>query len=190
MTDYLALALEQGEEETAGEARQTEGSGVRFGLAGRIISGLVRLAGGGRAEGGKVRAAAETAGGGRTGAAPAEEQAEKIKRAEAAETPPAEGTLPEGERAAEDVARRLLTDAASPSWTLRFGGEAGERAAAALLDGLRRTQAAAGLAQGPGRRILVTLPETGESASGWGPEALDRAVERDARRYDGGFALY
>ena len=41
------------------------------------------------------------------------------------------------------------------------------------------------------RAFRVTLPEAGErEASGLTIEGMDRAVERDARRYDGGFSLY
>ena len=41
------------------------------------------------------------------------------------------------------------------------------------------------------RAFRVTLPEAGErEAGGLTIEGMDRAVERDARRYDGGFSLY
>jgi len=72
-----------------------------------------------------------------------------------------------------------------------FGdGAAGEEEAAELLGAVRRAQESARFVEGERRRVSVTLPEGGASADGWSLQALDRAVERDARRYDGGFALY
>ena len=38
--------------------------------------------------------------------------------------------------------------------------------------------------------VTVTLPETGNRSGQLNAAALDRAVERDARRYDRGFPLY
>lgn len=38
--------------------------------------------------------------------------------------------------------------------------------------------------------IEVLLPEKVQAEPGLTVEELDRAVERDARRYDGGFSLY
>lgn len=53
-----------------------------------------------------------------------------------------------------------------------------------LLSAVRRGESAAAFAQGTRRKLTVTLPET-ESAGGLTAEELDRAVERDARRYAG-----
>ncbi len=46
------------------------------------------------------------------------------------------------------------------------------------------------LRSGPGV-MTVTLPDGGgETAAGTDLETLDLAMQRDARRYDGGFPLY
>jgi len=59
----------------------------------------------------------------------------------------------------------------------------------AVYRSLVRSERAAGAVRGPGRRLTVTLPET-PASGGLDAQELDRAVERDARRYDGGFWLY
>ena len=60
-----------------------------------------------------------------------------------------------------------------------------------LLAAVRRAERALGFARGQGRRPVLSLPETvGEENRGLALEELDRAVERDARRYDGGFSMY
>ena len=60
-----------------------------------------------------------------------------------------------------------------------------------LLAAVRRAERTASFVQRSGRNLTVTLPETvGENGGGLSVEELDRAVERDARRYDGGFSLY
>lgn len=60
--------------------------------------------------------------------------------------------------------------------------------AGTVLTALRRGETGARFARQP-RRVTVSLPK-GESPALWSPEGFDRAVERDARRYGGGFALY
>lgn len=64
-------------------------------------------------------------------------------------------------------------------------------AAAGLVEGLRRAAQAARLAAGGTSAATARLPEA-EPTARMNPDllALDRAVRRDARRYDGGFALY
>ncbi len=67
-----------------------------------------------------------------------------------------------------------------------------EVAAAALLERLERARQVAGYGTGTGGsgvRLSVPQEETAVD-SGLALEALDRAVQRDARRYDGGFALF
>ena len=62
---------------------------------------------------------------------------------------------------------------------------------AQLYAALRRTAGLSRLAAGGGGTIPVVLPAASapvETGQDW--EALDRAVQRDARRYDGGFSLY
>lgn len=179
--DYLALALEQ-EQEQEKAPQEDRLTSVYPGFVKLIFSGLVRLTKRNVAGLGVLRSRAEIR--------KAKESQIIPKQKASAEEAQTEVAAPGGERTIENVVRRLSQTASVTSVDLLSGEKTGERAASALLDGLRRTQAAAGLVQGQGRRILVTLPETEENASGWGPEALDRAVERDARRYGGGFALY
>ena len=67
-----------------------------------------------------------------------------------------------------------------------------EVAAAALFERLERARQVAGYGTGTGGsgvRLSVPQEETAVD-SGLALEALDRAVQRDARRYDGGFALF
>lgn len=60
-----------------------------------------------------------------------------------------------------------------------------------LLDEVRRAERAASFVQGPRRDGMLTLPEAAEGeTAGLTVETLDRAAERDARRYDGGFSMY
>lgn len=59
----------------------------------------------------------------------------------------------------------------------------------ALYQALQRSGRAARLAAGGRETVTVTLPgKTAGAAEDW--DGLDRAVQRDARRYDGGFTLY
>ena len=66
------------------------------------------------------------------------------------------------------------------------------RASAGVAAGLRDrgVRVAEEIARRSGRNLTVTLPENGGNLPGWDPEEFDRAVERDARRYDGEFSLY
>lgn len=60
-----------------------------------------------------------------------------------------------------------------------------------LLDEVRRAERAVSFVQGPRRNGTLTLPEAAEGeTAGLTVETLDRAAERDARRYDGGFSMY
>lgn len=71
-------------------------------------------------------------------------------------------------------------------------GHGREQGAAALLERLSRARQTAGYGSGPGGgAVRLSVPQ-GAEAGGGGLEleALDRAVQRDARRYDGGFALF
>ena len=93
---------------------------------------------------------------------------------------PAEGAVGQG--------RDQRTDAGRPSWAeeavpLRSAG-------VRLLEGLRRAELAAGAIRHQGGPVTVTLPEEGIPGKGLDLERIDRAVQRDARRYDGGFFLY
>ncbi len=71
-----------------------------------------------------------------------------------------------------------------------MAGVFGAEGSLPLLTWVRKAQTGADFARGQRRTFSVTLPEAPLSASGFTAEELDRAVERDARRYDGGFPLY
>lgn len=73
-------------------------------------------------------------------------------------------------------------------------GEKGKRSLTGgetLLEEMRKAERDIAFVRGPGKRLTVTLPENGGGErSGFSVEGLDRAVERDARRYDGGSVFY
>ncbi len=70
-------------------------------------------------------------------------------------------------------------------------GQASLRSGAAgLLTALIRTAWAAGAVRQQGRALGTELPGEVPSPKGLDLETMDRAVQRDARRYDGGFPLY
>ena len=73
-------------------------------------------------------------------------------------------------------------------WLPRTDGT-GETAGA-LLGDLRRARRGSRAARSGQRVMTVTWPVTENAPAGLDAEALDLAVQRDARRYDGGFALY
>ena len=62
--------------------------------------------------------------------------------------------------------------------------------AAVLAQRLRRTGRVSRLAQGGRTAVTVTLPDQGGTRQSLDLLELDRAVQRDARRYDGGFPFY
>ena len=81
----------------------------------------------------------------------------------------------------------------------RAGGEGqgqgreivGRAAEIPLMTALRRAERTTAFVQGSGRRLTVSLPESvGGECAGLSVEELDRVVERDARRYDGGSVFY
>ena len=55
---------------------------------------------------------------------------------------------------------------------------------------LRAGEAAAGSRPRGGVTVRVLERSGGPAGGGLSPEELDRVLERDARRYDGGFALF
>lgn len=65
-----------------------------------------------------------------------------------------------------------------------------EEAAAVLLRSISRAARVAGTGRGGGGTALVTLADADSPAREPDVEALDLAVQRDARRYDGGFQLF
>ncbi|MEA4953992.1 MAG: hypothetical protein VB096_00535 [Pseudoflavonifractor sp.] len=187
MINYLALALAQEDaEERETENSLSEETNVRLVSRGQILSGVVRLAerDGTALEEGYTAEPVE-AGESRT-FQDSEEKTEKEAAKEAAKT-----VARERDAAVTGMVRQLAEKAFYDFPVERLSvREMGETGAAILLNGLRRAKVGVDFTQGQGRRISLTLPGTEESSSGWGPEELDRAVERDARRYDGGFALY
>ncbi len=66
----------------------------------------------------------------------------------------------------------------------------GRSGAANLAGRLRRTGRVSRIARGEAPGLTVTAPEAAGGPGGMDLLELDRAVQRDARRYDGGFSLY
>ena len=99
------------------------------------------------------------------------------------------GEIPAEEREEAPLAGGVISGlrpGTEGAYTSRRGAAEGPQA---VYRRLVRSEQAAGAVQAPGRRLTVSLPEV-PAPAGWDPQALDRAVERDARRYDGGFWLY
>ena len=184
MTDYIALALADQEERENSETaelllEQHRAAGVRRGKA--------------REQGMEVPASAAAGGGAaRGGSGPAAGAR-------------AEGETDGGDTRDQDSGLAELTDGQSRGWL-----EAAEAAAPAgavswpegtgavflgrrsagegLYRRLRQAQTAAEYR--PSRTGAVLLPAEGRNGSVQGLAELDRAFQRDARRYDGGFELY
>lgn len=127
----------------------------------------------------------------------------KDRQAEVSGVHPWEAT--DGERSAD--VPRIPFDRAGPQGkgedflTALLAGQAGEAALPpeddlwqgnwSLEETLARTAQAVQGVPGQSRTVTVPLPESPSASRGeedWA--ALDRAVERDARRYDRGFPLY
>ena len=184
MTDYIALALADQEERENSETaelllEQHRAAGVRRGKA--------------REQGMEVPASAAAGGGAaRGGSGPAAGAR-------------AEGETDGGDTRDQDSGLAELTDgqirgwleaaeAAAPagavSWPEGTGAVfLGRRSAGeGLYRRLRQAQTAAEYR--PSRTGAVLLPAEGRNGSVQGLAELDRAFQRDARRYDGGFELY
>ena len=69
-------------------------------------------------------------------------------------------------------------------------GREGRGDAGWLYRRLRAGEAAAGYRPRGGETVTVVERSGGPAGGGLSPEELDRVLERDARRYDGGFALF
>ena len=78
--------------------------------------------------------------------------------------------------------------AGSPSWVEEAADQ--RPGAVRLLAMLSRAAQAAGRVQQQGKPVTVTLTGENTRSGQMDLEAVDRAVQRDARRYDGGFPLY
>lgn len=92
------------------------------------------------------------------------------------------------ERLGEAV--RRVERAAAPETAVREPARRRE-GALTLLAAVRRAEESLVFVRGQRRKFTVTVPETaGDREGGLTVDALDRAVERDARRYDGETMLY
>jgi len=217
LIDYLARAMEQGDGE---EPEEKAGGGQVFGPYGgtaRLGSRAPRggaspaASGGGfsrRPEGGSLLEAGppvEKEDGPPGGADPAETEETDLSPARAPVRGDRRGEMAgawireeSGERGegqgsglyggAARLESRALRGARADG--IRPYGESGERRGGERLYGaLRRVNWGSGGGL-EGRSVSLSLPEAAVEAPRWSAEDVDRAVERDARRYDGGFALY
>lgn len=106
-----------------------------------------------------------------------------------AETAGQEAQLLEALETAEREVR-LLEEGGSAPEGARIEAQGQKTGGAELMGQLTRTRRAARLALPGQTSVTVTLPGEGSSPGSLDLLALDRAVQRDARRYDGGFPLY
>ena len=170
MTDYIALALEEQEEQDKrGTAElllaQHSAAGVRRGKAPEQGLGAPAAEGGGAAWSGSAREAGAT-----TGAEP-----------DGGLTELADGQTQVWLETAESVrAGNWLEGTAA---VLR-----GSTSGGGLYRRLRQAQTAAEYR--PNRTSAVLLPAEERTGAVRGLAELDRVFQRDARRYDGGFTLY
>lgn len=170
MTDYIALALEDQEERESSETAELllerhSAAGVR-----RRKAGARRLEDSGAEGGGAVWSSSIAEAGVRTGEKPDDGVAE-----------PADGRTQGWLETAESVrAGNWLEETAA---VLRGGASGG-----ALYQKLRQAQTAAEYR--PNRTSVALLPAEDQKDAVQGLAELDRAFQRDARRYDGGFELY
>ena len=81
-----------------------------------------------------------------------------------------------------------LTGSGRPSWAEEAAGSLS--GAVHLLTGLRRAAWTAGAVRQQGKPLTVTLAGENARSGELDLHTIDRAVRRDARRYDGGFPLY
>jgi hypothetical protein len=189
VTDYLAQALEQAEEE---RERETAEALIIPSMA--VRGALER--GGTTSVPGKSGGQEDALTAGDTGEDSSPEETAR-KRGEDAQGV-LEQVLTAMEEPLEEAKRfRLQTLTAQESRRVSRDtgpaeGESGWRALEGieLLTALRRADTGTEFVRGQRRNVTVTLPEAAPSSAQWSPEALDRVVERDARRYDGGRDLY
>ena len=121
-------------------------------------------------------------GGTETREAPVREEGSVRPEREAEEGP--EGALPP-----EEWDGPALPEPLRRSWLPPGEGRTG--AAELLMQALSRTGRSLRALRGGAGVLTVALPrEDGASAGGTDLEALDLAMQRDARRYDGAFQLY
>lgn len=103
------------------------------------------------------------------------------------------GTAASPEKAGSGEWQGSGPESAAPAEAVLFGGTErdapAEEPAGGLYQALRRGMRQAAYARRGSGAVTVRAPET-PAPAGMNVEELDRAVERDARRYDGGFGLY
>lgn len=86
---------------------------------------------------------------------------------------------------------RNLDGETAPDLSLSWAALEEQTVSSAILaQRLRRIGRVSRLARGGGSTVTVTLPDRSSPTPALDLLALDRAVQRDARRYDGGFTLY
>lgn len=107
------------------------------------------------------------------------------------EDPAAAGVAPPTQTRTQ-VQGHDLANGEAPDRDLLWGEPLEKRTlgAAVLAQRLRRTGRVSRLAQGGRTAVTVTLPDQGGTRQSLDLLELDRAVQRDARRYDGGFPFY
>lgn len=190
MTDYLALALAQEEtEREEGETPELAGVGLAVGVS--------------RPASGKAPSRGEADLEEEEGAAAAGEASLLERTPFAGERPWPAGRRALPEEGGAGIAPAGMVDPTGRLWArgaakesprdlpLTSGGAPAiaEPSGAAWLRRLARTAEAAGYVRD--RRGGLALPTQEEAfLPAMGAEELDRAVERDARRYGGGFELY
>lgn len=180
MTDYLELLLAGAEDEDREETAEADRPARPVPLAAE------------RAAGGETRAPAPerrtekaAAPGDPAGEIGTAAMAEELRRAaEGARKGTAAREWADRQAAQPPAARRDL-----PEGAVMGGESAPEAALLRRAVRLRRTAAAAALPP-PGRGGEAAPAGAAERGRTLTAEGLDRAVQRDARRYDGGFSLY
>ena len=181
MTDYIALALADQEERENSETaelllEQHSTAGVRRGKA--------------RGQGMEVPAPAAAGGGAAWGGSGPAAGARAEGETDGRDTRNQNGGL---EMLAADRTRARLetAEAAVPAVKWLAGMAAvfrGSASGGGLYQKLRQAQTAAEYR--PNRTSVALLPAEGQSGTVKGLAELDRAFQRDARRYDGGFEFY
>ena len=95
----------------------------------------------------------------------------------------------EAAQGAGETAALFLREAAAAGMAELAPVRAAAGDAAAWADRALRESLAAQPARPPAETRVVALRPAGPGGAAWGPEGLDRAFRRDARRFDGGFQL-
>lgn len=90
---------------------------------------------------------------------------------------------------AGETAALFLREAAAAGMAELAPVRAAAGDAAAWADRALRESLAAQPARPPAETRVAALRPAGPGGAAWGPEGLDRAFRRDARRFDGGFQL-